>query len=123
MSNLATTTPGSLQGTELSITNEADRQAALDAAFDYRGDVTLHLQNGESVEGYLFNRDHGIVLLYLKGSDLPRQIQARELVKISFSGKDPADGKSYENWKSKKDTDRKAEAERVAAELRKEGYL
>ena len=39
--------------------SEADLRAALDKAFDYRGDVTITLQDGTSVEGYVFDRRAG----------------------------------------------------------------
>ena len=31
----------------------------IEEAFDYRGDMTVELNNGERVEGYIFDRDSG----------------------------------------------------------------
>ena len=37
-------------------------KAALEKAFDYRGDVTLTLKSGEKIEAYIFNRQTGATL-------------------------------------------------------------
>ena len=37
--------------------SKSDLETQIDAAFDYRGDVTLTLAGGETVVGYLFNRE------------------------------------------------------------------
>ena len=70
-----------------------DIQAQIDAAFSYRGHVTAVLKNGETVEGYLFNRERGgdYVELILKNSDERRKLAVAELEKIDFSGKDHAE--------------------------------
>ena len=34
----------------------AETREALEKAFDYRGDLTLTLKNGEKIEGYIFDR-------------------------------------------------------------------
>jgi hypothetical protein len=52
----ATTRPTSLEGAVFTFHSEADRHEGIDKAFDYRGDVTIHLAN-ETIEGYIFNRD------------------------------------------------------------------
>ena len=44
-----------LKGMEIAA---ADKLAeAVEQAFDYRGDVTVTLKNGERVEGYIFDRE------------------------------------------------------------------
>ena len=47
---------GSLEGQVLGPTSASEIAEAVELAFDYRGDVTLSLPSGESVVGYLFNR-------------------------------------------------------------------
>jgi hypothetical protein len=116
---------GSLEGATLFLCNDQERIEALDKAFDYRGDVTLDLANGEKVEGFLFNRDAATAQaeLFIKGSDEPRVIPYADIVAIAFTGKDPASGKSWQDWVTKKHSERKAEAEKIAADLKEKGYL
>jgi hypothetical protein len=75
---------------------------ALDAAFDYRGDVTLVLADGEEVTGYLFNRDGAAAEphldLFPRDSDCKRRILYRDIRGVRFSGKDTASGRSWATW-------------------------
>ena len=116
-----------LQGREFVPSTDDERNAAFEEAFDYRGDVTLELRYGETVEGYLFNREPTgnppSVSLLLKGSDQPRLVAYTEISKLVFSGKDAADGKSYEAWKAKKKAERDAEAKRIEEKMKADGYL
>jgi hypothetical protein len=118
--------PTSLEGAVFTFQTEADRVEAIDKAFDYRGDVTLTLHN-EQVEGYMFNRDAAArpprVEVFLKGSDEPRIIPYADITAIAFSGKDTADGKSWDAWVSKKEHERQAEADRIKAEAEAQGHL
>jgi hypothetical protein len=117
---------GSLQGAVFEVHSDADRVEAIDKAFDYRGDVTLTLPNGP-VEGYIFNRDASAnpprVEVFVKGNDDPLVIPYSDILAIAFTGRDPADGKSWAAWVSKKDTERKAEAERIRLEAEAQGHL
>lgn len=116
----------SLEGTTFTIQNDAERVEAIDQAFDYRGDVTIGLVNGQ-IEGYIFNRDASAVParieLFVKGSNEPQVIPYADITAISFSGKDTANGKSWEAWVNKKEDERKAEAARVEAEHKAQGHL
>jgi hypothetical protein len=116
-----------LQGREFVLSADDERNAAFEEAFDYRGDVTLGLRSGETIEGYLFNREPAgnppSVSLLLKGSDQPRLVAYTEIAKLVFSGKDAADGKSYEAWKAKKKAERDAEAKRIEEKMKADGYL
>jgi len=117
----------SYQGREYTFSNDQDRREGLDAAFDYRGDLTLRLSNGETIEGYLFNRHPEgkppTVQLFVKGETAARVLPYVDVVGVSFTGKDPADGKSYLAWKAKKHAERAAESQQIEAELREKGYL
>ena len=77
----------------------------LEAAFDYRGDVTLFLAGGGSLSGYIFNRDAGsaepYIELYPQGSRERRRILYRDITGVAFTGRDPAAGKSWETWMKK----------------------
>jgi hypothetical protein len=118
--------PDSLEGAVFTFQSEADRFEAIDKAFDYRGDVTITLTNGQ-VEGYIFNREPKAVppriQVFIKGSDEPRIIPYADITAIAFTGKDTADGKSWDAWVSKKESERKAEAERIKAESEAQGHL
>jgi len=116
----------SLEGATFTFQSEAERQEGIDKAFDYRGDVTLTLAN-ETVEGYIFNREPKAVppriQVFIKGSDEPRIIPYADITAIAFTGKDTADGKSWDAWVSKKESERKAEADRIRAESEAQGHL
>jgi len=116
----------SLEGAVFTFQSEADRVEAIDKAFDYRGDVSITLRN-EQVEGYIFNRDAKArpprIEVFIKGSEEPRIIPYDDIAAIAFTGKDTADGKSWDAWVSKKESERKAEAERIKAEAEAQGHL
>ena len=116
----------SLQGAVFTFQSEADRVEGIDQAFHYRGDVTLTLHN-EQIEGYMFNRDAKAspprIEVFVKGSEEPRIIPYADVTAIAFSGKDTADGKSWDAWVSKKEHERQAEIDRVKAEAEAQGHL
>jgi len=117
----------SLMGTVFTFQSEADRVEGIDKAFDYRGDVTLTLINGQTVEGFMSNRElHAApprVQFFVKGEEKPQVIPYADITAIAFTGKDPADGKSWDAWVSKKEHERKAEADRLKAEAEAQGHL
>ncbi|MBM4124733.1 MAG: hypothetical protein FJ246_07255, partial [Nitrospira sp.] len=47
---------GALEGRVFRPRTPRELAEAVEQAFDYRGDVTLKLRSGETIEGYLFNR-------------------------------------------------------------------
>ena len=63
------------------------------------------------------------VEVFVKGSDAPEVIPYADITAIAFSGKDTADGKSWDAWVNKKESERKAEAERIKAESEAQGHL
>lgn len=86
---------------------------ALDEAFDYRGDVTLVLRDGSSIEGYLFDRRSGRTLAESRVRLLPKtpvdgvpstdpkarvEISYADIAELRFTGRDTAAGKTWENW-------------------------
>lgn len=116
----------SLQGAVYTFHSEAERVEAIDKAFDYRGDVTLTVRDGQ-IECFLFNRDAAAkpprVEVFIKGSETPQIIPYADITAIAFTGKDPADGKSWDAWVNKKESERKAEADRIKAESEAQGHL
>jgi hypothetical protein len=75
----------------------------------------------------MFNRDAKArpprVDIFIKGSEEPRVIPYADITAISFTGKDTADGKSWDAWVSKKEHERQSEADRIKAESEAQGHL
>ena len=118
---------GSLEGRIFKPATPAEIAEAVEQAFDYRGDVTLKLTSGETVVGYLFNREprngKPSIEFFPEDSPTPRTIPYSAIASITFTGEDTANGKSWEAWVSKKESERRAEAERVEADARARGLL
>lgn len=95
--------------------------AAIEAAFDYRGDVTLLLHGGEELKGYLSNRDwkasEPFVDVLPSDAERPRRVPYRTIRGVAFSGRDTASGKSWETWlkKYKAKMDAESRGEKVEA--------
>ena len=113
-----------LEGWVPDLAGDADFRAALDKAFDYRGDVTITLRDGTSVEGYVFDRrpgatlDDSVVRLMPKDGDEKRSVRYADVARLAFTGRDTAAGKSWETW-VKKYHEKKAAGEKhvgIAAE-------
>jgi|ERR1017187_7240237 hypothetical protein len=109
-----------LEGWVPTLASDEDLRQALEKAFDYRGDVTLTLKNGEKVEAFIFNRQTGATLAdsYLqyftpKATD-KRKVSYAEIARLEFSGKDRAAGKHWEDW-LKAYNERKAAGEKNIA--------
>lgn len=98
----------SLQGWIPPLVTDEEVRAALEKAFDYRGDVTLTLRDGSVVEGYLFDRrsdaatlDQCIASIYPKDRDDKVTVSYSEIARVEFTGKDTAHGRSFETWMKK----------------------
>jgi hypothetical protein len=114
MTDTATTPKATLEGAIPALASDADRREAMDQAFDYRGDVTIHTADGRAVEGFVFDRRSDVPEPYVRvipkeGSERVR-IPYREITRLVFSGRDTAAGKSWETW-LKKYTEKKAKGE------------
>jgi hypothetical protein len=64
--------------------------AALRAAFDYRGDVTLTLADGSRAEGFVANLTGSEVHFWRKGEAAPARIPREAVARVALSGRDPA---------------------------------
>ena len=86
------------------LASEEDVRAALEKAFDYRGDVTITRKNGSKVEGYIFDRRAGQTLADSAVRIIPKDSREKlaipysEIAALVFSGRDMAAGKSWEAW-------------------------
>jgi len=74
----------------------------LSSVVDYRGDVALHLKSGEVLEGFVFNCTEVTIDFYKRDELAPQSLLLTEVESITFSGKDTAKGKSFDDWQSKK---------------------
>jgi hypothetical protein len=96
-----------LEGWIPSLATEDEIRAALEKAFDYRGDLTITLKSGERVEGYLYDRKPGKTLDDSLARIMPKDTQGRvnirysDIAALAFTGKDTAAGKSFEAWVKK----------------------
>jgi hypothetical protein len=111
-----------LEGLIPSTATEPEIRAALEKAFDYRGDVTVTLKDGATIDGYLFDRKINgpllsdcVVRLMPKPQDpdgRPGKVSVRysEIAALAFTGRDTAAGKSFAAW-VKKYNEKKASGE------------
>jgi hypothetical protein len=100
--------------------------AAIDAAFDYRGDVTLLFRDGGELEGYVFNRDakaqQPFLQIFPASGAAARIVLYQDLRGIAFSGRDTASGKSWESWLKKYQARKAAEAQGESPQERTESF-
>jgi len=96
-----------LEGQVFATASEEELRAALEKAFDYRGDVTIQRKDGSKVEGYIFDRRTGSTLedslVRLFPKDRPEKIAIpySDVAGLAFTGRDTAAGKSWAAWVKK----------------------
>src|SRR5215475_8731783 len=108
LANAPGTVHENLEGWIPQLASEQEIREALEKAFDYRGDLTITLKNGEKVEGYIFDRKNdGATLadcnlrMIPKGRPEKIRIVYSDIAALAFTGKDSAAGKSFEAWVKK----------------------
>jgi hypothetical protein len=93
-----------LEGWIPALAGDDEIRAALEKAFDYRGDVTITTKAGEVIEAYIFNRSTGATLAdswvqyFTPKANDKRKLSYAEIARLEFSGKDRAAGKHWEDW-------------------------
>ena len=93
-----------LEGWIPQLASDDEIRAALEKAFDYRGDVSITRKDGSKIEGYIFDRvtsqtlAGSFVRLIPNDSSARVKISYAEIAALAFSGRDPAAGKSWEAW-------------------------
>jgi len=106
-----------LEGWIPELAGDEEIRAALEKAFDYRGDVSITLKSGEKIDGYIFDRRSGksladsVIRLYPKSGNQKISISYADIGALAFTGKDTAAGKSWEAW-MKKYEEKKAAGEK-----------
>ena len=117
----------SFEGRVFTPASHAELVEAVEQAFDYRGNVSVELTTGKTIEGYVANRDAGAAEPFLQifPKDEPgvQNIRYAEIKTIAFTGKDTASGKSWEAWVTKKEAQRRAESAQAFDEARARGHL
>jgi hopanoid biosynthesis associated radical SAM protein HpnH len=84
---------------------------ALRVAFEYRGDVTLLLDDDSRVDGYLSNLTDDALRLWCRGETDQLEIPIQHVKHVELSGKDTASGKSWQTWMKKQEAEEQAAAE------------
>lgn len=122
--------PNSFEGLTFDITSRAELEHAAHEAFDYRGDVTLTLRNGQVVDGFFSNYDlkRNQAQVFVKETENLRNsslqiVALDDIIRISFTGADIAFGKSWQDWMTKSEKERIKEEELLAAKSRELGHL
>ena len=96
-----------LEGWVPELAGEDEVRAALEKAFDYRGDITVTRKDGSQVQGYLFDRRTGATLADSFVRIIPVNEKTRvniaysEIAALAFTGRDNAAGKSFDAWVKK----------------------
>ena len=96
-----------LEGWIPQLATDDEIRAALEKAFDYRGDVTITRKDGTKIEGYLFDRrtaatlEESFVRLYPKTANQKISVSYADIAALAFTGRDTAAGKSWEAWMKK----------------------
>ena len=100
--------PGSahekLEGWVPELATPEELSAALEQAFDYRGDVLITRKDGTRIEGYVFDRRAGktladsFVRLLPKDGGQKMAISYAEIAALAFTGRDMAAGNNWEAW-------------------------
>ena len=108
LANAPGTVHENLEGWIPSLATEEEIRQAFEKAFDYRGDLTITLRNGDKVEGYLFDRTNdGATLSECFVRVKPRnradkiKIPYSDIAALAFTGKDTAAGRSFDAWVKK----------------------
>lgn len=94
--------PGSWEGLSFDGLDEARRAEVFAMAADYRGDVTLRLEGGEELTGYVFANEPQAapphLRLFPKDRDDKVVVEHARVRGVEFSGADKAFGRSWDAW-------------------------
>jgi hypothetical protein len=92
-----------LEGWVPTLASDDDLKAALERAFDYRGDVAITTKSGEKIEAFIFNRQTGATLAeswvqyFAPNAADKRKLAYDQIARLEF-GRDRAAGKHWEDW-------------------------
>ena len=105
------------QGVRFDGLSGSERERVLGDAFDYRGDVTLSLDDGTSLTGYVFavekGREPHLKMFPADPASDRLRVPLASIVGCEFTGRDTADGRSWEAWVKRWEERRRLLAEGV----------
>ena len=92
-----------LQGWVPELASDEELRAALEQAFDYRGDVLITRRDGSKIEGYIFDRRNGRTLAdslvrIISQDNQKTSVSYADIAALVFTGRDMAAGKGWETW-------------------------
>jgi hypothetical protein len=89
------------EGWDAPVETDEQRRAAIEVAFDYRGDVTLVTRDGRELVGYIYDRrldgDRPVLRILLAAGGRAT-VGYDEVARLRFTGRDTAAGTSWETW-------------------------
>jgi hypothetical protein len=107
-----------LEGWVPTLASVSEIHEAVEKAFDYRGDLTITLKDGQKIEGYIFDRKikgpavtDCFIRVMPKDQPDKLSIAYSEIAGLAFTGRDTAAGKSFAAW-VKKYNEKKAAGEK-----------
>ena len=104
----------SLEKWNPSVATKEELYDALDKALDYRGDITVTLQDGTKKVVYVFNKEtkkgEPYIDVFPAEKDEKEKIYFKDIAGLFFSGVDTAAGKSWAVWMAKYKAKEEAEA-------------
>lgn len=86
------------------LASDEELRQALEAAFDYRGDVTVTLKDSTKIDGYIFDRrpadtlEQSVIRLMPRNGGGKLTVSYAQIAALAFTGRDTAAGKSWEAW-------------------------
>ena len=96
-------TADSSQSSSANPTDRAPLDQQVVRAVDFRGDVTIVTTDGRTISGYAFDAtleplDRAFIRLLPIDSDARVTLALTDIASLSFTGKDAASGRTWENW-------------------------
>ncbi len=78
---------------------KSDIEKQVEAAYDFRGHVTIKLSNGETLEGFVYNRqfknpllkEEPFIEVFPKGSDASKKLAISSIQSIELTGQNFAE--------------------------------
>ena len=87
---------------------------SLRVAFEYRGNVTLLLDDDSRVDGYLSNLTDDAIRLWCRGETDQLEIPIRHIKHVELTGRNTASRNSWQTWMKKQEAAQAAATEAAA---------